>query len=758
MPTKSSTARSDSTCPKETQPAKLGTFFGVYLPGVISMFSVVLFLRLGWIVGYAGLYKTLLIVTLAFTISFITSLSIASSSTNMKVKQGGTYYMISRAFGIEIGAAIGLPLFFSQAIMASFSLLGFVVSLKQFFPNLSIIAVSGAILVLITLISTFASGVAFRSQLLIFCILLLSMASFFYGIKDYAPLEKVNDLFVPQSFWSLFALFFPAATGIELGASMSGSLKNPRRSLVYGTIGMIVTGYIIYIAYALALWNTVPNEILRTDPLIVEHVARYGKLVIAGLWFGTLSCSLSYLLAAPRSLQALAIDSIVPKFIGRCIGPNQEPVIAIILSFCVSLVAVTVGKINILATALSMILLITYGMLNLAAGLEELMGNPSWRPTFYIPFSVSIFGFVLCLIAMLMIDPGWAILSIALVIIAYFVTKKRGLNSGFDDLRQSLMFYLTRSLVYKLEAHSLGARAWRPKVLVFSRVPKGDAPTKLLRFANELTYKQGFLTTACILTKDTTHSFKRVYFAKLIREKLRKIGLSSLVEVQLAENPLQGMKEVICNYGLGALVPNTVLFGQWTGVGASIHAFIDVIREALGAQKNVILFREGKTSSEFIATPRDKATRGKTKSMMIDIWWDDRRKDHSELMLILAHMLQKCRYWRHSRITLKSAASSVEIKWQKESFFKEFKQKTRFNFETEVFLYDAAIEDVYPVIQRNSTREGILFLALRAPFEGESTESYTDYYEKLQQTASECETAAFVISQEKNHLHELFEN
>ena len=108
-----------STENSDTDPRKFGTFAGVFVPNVLTILGVIMFLRTGWVVGQAGLTGALIILGIANLITFLTTLSLSAIATNTKVGGGGAYYLISRSLGLEIGGSIGVPLFLAQAISAA---------------------------------------------------------------------------------------------------------------------------------------------------------------------------------------------------------------------------------------------------------------------------------------------------------------------------------------------------------------------------------------------------------------------------------------------------------------------------------------------------------------------------------------------------------------------------------------------------------------------------------------------------------------
>ena len=234
---------------------KFGTFKGVFTPSILTILGVIMYLRMGWVLGHMNLFQTILIITIASVITFFTALSISATATNMKVGGGGAYFMISRSLGVEAGAAIGVPLFFAQALGIAFYLAGFSESLQVIFPDLPIQAISAITLAALTALALFSADLALKAQFVIFAIIILSIVSFFIGGGQPPEIDpnKLADSNI--GFWAVFAVFFPAVTGILTGVSMSGDLKKPEKSLPYGTLAAVIIGYIVYITIPVFLAN-----------------------------------------------------------------------------------------------------------------------------------------------------------------------------------------------------------------------------------------------------------------------------------------------------------------------------------------------------------------------------------------------------------------------------------------------------------------------------------------------------------------------
>ncbi|MEE8147671.1 MAG: hypothetical protein V3T24_08710, partial [Longimicrobiales bacterium] len=219
------------------RPGGLGTFGGVFTPSLLTILGVIMYLRFGWVVGNVGLPKTLLIVTLSTAITLLTALSIAAIATDQRVRTGGAYYMISRSLGIEAGGAIGIPLYLAQALSVALYTVGFAESAAAAFPVLNERIVGIVVTILVAIVALTSARVAIRSQYVIMAVIAISLLSLFAG----GPLEGVTagataqPVPEPESFWVVFAVFFPAVTGIMAWVNLSGDLEDPGRSIPRGT-------------------------------------------------------------------------------------------------------------------------------------------------------------------------------------------------------------------------------------------------------------------------------------------------------------------------------------------------------------------------------------------------------------------------------------------------------------------------------------------------------------------------------------------
>lgn len=719
------------------QPAGFGTFVGVFVPCILMLFGVIIFLRMGWITGYAGLYQTWMIITLSALITLLTALSMAAIATNTELGKGGLYYILSRSLGLEAGAALGLPLFIKQSLSVAFCTVGFAESLHDLMPAWPMPTIGIVTLILFTGCACFSLNGALKLQVGIFIALLASIVALFTGGEVRHDLPAAYEPPPAMlSFWGIFAIFFPAMTGMESSVSLSGDLRNPSRSLPLGTIAALLTAYAVYMFIPPFLVWHVPLEVLQQDTLVMQKMALFPSLIIIGIWAATLSSALGGLLGAPRTLHAIAEDGVVPAMFAKTYGPNKEPIVATLVTFVIALVSIYFGSVNKLAPMLTMICLICYGVLNFSAGLETLMGNPSWRPRFRVHWTISFTGALLCLIAMLMIDPGDSLLAFALVIGIYLLMKRRHMQTSWEDLRQGILLFISRFAVYRL-AYSEGcSKSWRPHFLVFTKRPEEHSHS-LVKFSQSISQSKSFLTMASFLAEPISSEIDKRSLSLDIKRALQEKNIDALVQLNHSTNISEGMKQVIEHYGIGPLVPNTIVFG---GVQENSTEFASVLQSAYQKQYNLVILNDTNPASGDI-----------------HVWWDSERQQNGDFMLLLAYMLQCNPAWNKAKICLNAIVPS---ELQRQSKMEEFRQlgiKRRLPFHVQVYVSAHPEQELPAMIATLSKEAAIVFTGFRPPLADEPMDNYARYLKTIFQAADAFPPTALVLSSDHTPLEHIMQ-
>ncbi|MBT5530805.1 MAG: amino acid permease, partial [Cytophagia bacterium] len=396
---------------------KFGTFAGVYTPSVLTILGVIMYMRLGWVVGQSGLLTALVIILLAHVISISTGLSISSIATDKKIKTGGIYYILSRSLGLPMGGAIGISLFVGTALSISLYLIGFAESFLSIdvireFTGLqqdinSFRIVGTAAILLLVLIAFISTSLAIKAQFYILGAIALSLVSIIIGLvinTDSAPAEPIltpfRDGLSPEL---IFAIFFPAVTGFTAGVAMSGDLKDSKKSIPMGTLASIGTGLVIYVGLAIGFAFFVKRDMLLNDYNFLLKIAWFSPLVIAGIWGATLSSALGGILGGPRILQAISSDRLLPKIFAKGYGSSNEPRNALILVFFIAEAGILIGELNVIAGIVTMFYLASYGFINFAYFLES-WASTDFRPSFKINRYIGLIGFIAAFGVMFKLD------------------------------------------------------------------------------------------------------------------------------------------------------------------------------------------------------------------------------------------------------------------------------------------------------------------------------------------------------------------
>lgn len=706
----------------------LSTFGGVYTPSILTILGVIMYLRFGWVVGNVGLFGTLIIVTLSNIITFLTALSVCAIATDRVVRAGGAYYMISRSLGIETGGAVGIPLYFAQALSVSLYTLGFAESVVRVFPTLGEFQLYIALSVTITVgILAFTSAeIAIKAQYFIMVAIALSLISFFFGHSiEPTQIEYWND--EGESFWIVFAVFFPAVTGIMAGVNMSGDLKDPIKSLPQGTLYAVGTGYAIYMIIPIFLSLRANSSTLIEEPFIMADMAFWSGAIALGVWGATLSSALGSILGAPRILQALARDEIFPKsldFLGNGSGEKDEPRVGTIVTLIIAILAVCLADFNLIAPVLTMFFLTTYLVLNLSAGIESFLQLPSFRPTFKVHWSLSVLGALGCLGVMFLINAFATSIAALVVLVIYFYLQRQKLKVTWGDSRRGIWMAFLRTGIYQID-HFPDAKNWRPHILAFSNKPQKN--WSLIELADSFNHK-GLLTVANIIPEGEKYQEKS-NLEQEIKDYLETNNIQTLVKIISSDQSFPIIPQIVETYGIGPLIPNTILLGDSKASSLQKNfeheQYAQMISSLHKLKRNIIILKEN---------PIRKFGHYKR----IDIWWRG-MKANGSLMVLLAYLLKNDWHWRKASVYLKLMISSKEDPEMTTKNLKNMINKLNIDFIPQVIVSE---EKSFELNLRNySQGADLIFLGL-----AESPDNFGKYYYGWQKRTSDLPSIAFVMA------------
>ncbi|WP_346290394.1 amino acid permease [Sphaerothrix gracilis] len=716
----------------EASAAGLTMFGGVFTPSILTILGVIMYLRFGWVVGHVGLVGTLVIVTISTSITFLTGLSISAIATDQVVKAGGAYYMISRSLGIETGGAVGIPLYFAQALSVALYTIGFAESLVQVFPSLNLTLIAVITTVLVTALALQSAEIAIKAQYVIMAAILVSLVSLIFG-EPVAPTSlPVTEVPGSVNFWAVLAVFFPAVTGIMSGVNMSGDLRDPIRAIPVGTLAAIGTGYVIYMGIPFLLnWWADPATLIA-EPLVMRRMAFWGDAILLGVWGATLSSAIGSILGAPRVLQALARDGILPKklrWLGNGSGPSDEPRLGTLFTLGIALAAVSLGDLNLIAPVLTMFFLTTYMVLNVTAGVEGFLQSPSFRPSFKVHWSLSLAGAVGCLAIMFLINAIATIVAALIVLGIYIWLERRELSATWGDVRQGLWMTLVRTGLYNIQK-TPDAKNWRPHILVFS-----GAPTRrwhLIELAAALTHNRGLITVASVIPSGSRSVAQQETMEATIQDYLERHGIQAMVRLVTAPGPFEGAENLVEAYGIGQLVPNTILIGD-TENPESRDRYCQFIAKCHQAKRNIVILRADPEQSSFGTYPLLRRRR-------IDVWWGG-LQDNGGLMLILAYLMRTSLQWMGAEVSLKlvvpnqAAADAAKINLE------SLADSLRIGATSQVIIADNRPFD--QILLTSSRKADLIFLGLARP-----DENFSQYYEKLQHMTAKLPPTIFVLASE----------
>ncbi|XP_048853818.1 solute carrier family 12 member 9 [Brienomyrus brachyistius] len=602
--------------PAPTTHRSLNTFFGVFVPTVLSMFSIVLFLRTGFVLGHAGLLQALLMLCVAYVIVSLTVLSVCAISTNGAVQGGGAYFMISRSLGPEFGGSIGLMSYLSKVCACGVYVLGLVEAILNIFgrdPASQVseglrvlpqgywytVLYSSAVLLVCLVICLVGAHIYSRAAFLIFLVVTISLLSIFISPLALGPrnftfshqgggnhtrvynasftgfnsttlrnnlgpgysLDYSTDTIM--SFASVFAVMFTSCTGVMAGANMSGELKNPSASIPKGTITAVLYTFFVYVLLFLLVSSTCDRVLLLQDYSFFQRINIWPPFVIIGVYCASLSAAMCCLIGASRILHALALD----QLFGRLLAPaaitssSGNPWVSVLCTWALVQCVVFAGQLNTIAGLVTVFYLLAYAAVDLACLSLEWASAPNFRPTFqYFSWHTCFLGIVSCVVMMFVINAVYSSASIVLLLLLLLFLHYRAPTSSWGYVSQALIFHQVRKFLLMLDVRKEHVKFWRPQVLLMVANPRSSG--HLITFVNQL--KKGGLFVLGhvqlgdldVLPSDPVQLHYN-YWLSLVD----KLQVKAFVDLTLSPSVRQGTQHLLRITGLGGMKPNTLILG-----------------------------------------------------------------------------------------------------------------------------------------------------------------------------------------------------
>lgn len=666
--------------------AKVGYGFGwiegVYVRCTLSIFGVIMFLRLNWMFAQAGIGGAIGVIFYSVCVTSLTTMSLSAISTNGKVAAGGVYFMVSRCMGADIGVVVGLSLFIAQALAVALNLVGFgesVVNLEMTYMidrewDAKIFGLCG-------LVACF--GIAFlgakfeiQAQKVLFVSMMVALLMFFVGVmmakqddtlrstalSGATLASNASPAYSPGNSWvTVFGVFFPAVTGISAGSSISGDLKDPSDAIPKGTFLAILTTTVIYLLMGVLMSACFTPDGLAdiTTQIDAIDISLFPPLVYLGVFSAALSSALALLVGAPRILMAMARDDVV-----SWLGPFKkgyfamdEPLRGYILVICIAFIAILALDLNSVSPLVTNFYLVQYGFINFSVASAHFAKAPGWRPSFkYYNAYLATLGTILCVASMFMVGFVTAILTLALAVACYQYVVMNKPNVNWGDSTQAAMHMKACQHMYALERSQTHVKNWRPQYL-FLAGNLEERPDMLI--AMKLMKKsRGVMIAGNVLIGNLYDQYVKRAEAEYNGNVMIN-GIEGFTSVVVAPTLLEGVTSLLQISGLGKLKANTVILGykykwQMADVDA-LEEYREIIRISFLTRHGVGIIKNLTSNSTMALRP--------TQQPHIDIWW---LVEDGGLTLLSAFLLVRHRQFRMNHTTLRLFLSCDEANAQKE--------------------------------------------------------------------------------------------
>ena len=654
----------------------------VFLAGISTILGAIMFLRFGYAVAHTGLLGMVGIILLGHLVTIPTALALAEIATNRKVEGGGEFFIISRSFGPTIGGVIGICLYLSQAISVAFYMIAFAEAFTWLEPVLAnqfgivfdprFISIP-ALITLLGLVILRGADLGVKVLYVVAATLLGSLIMFFLGspLEGFDPesVSLTDQIDQPDSFIVVFAIVFPAFTGMTAGVGLSGDLRNPRKSLPRGTLWATIVGMVVYMAIVYKLHISASPETMADDQLVMAQIALWGPAILIGLCCATLSSAIGSVLVAPRTLQALGADSTLPgkrgnTWVSHGVGAANDPRHATIITGILALIIVIVGNVNLVATLISMFFMVTYGSLCAISFLEHFAARPSYRPSFRSRWYISLLGAIMCFLLMFQISFAFAVLAILVLVALYQGLRiAKGREGDLASLFHNVITQATRYMQIRLQQRRADQlhEEWRPSVIMVNdRTFDRRSPLTMLRW---LCHRYGFGTYVHFIKgmlTETTFAESNAVRSRLL-ELARKQHSTVYMDTVVSPSITSALAQTLQVPGVSGMSNNSILFefAQRDSLDVVVSV-VDQCQFAAGTDMTLMVLRHCETHF------------GGRDSIHVWLTWND--KANANTMILLSYILLGHPDWEKAQVQVFAALPETEVEGTRQEFAQLIKE------------------------------------------------------------------------------------
>jgi amino acid transporter len=639
----------------------------VFFTAIATILGAILFLRFGFAVGTLGFWGVILVILLGHLVTIPTALALSEIATNKRVEGGGEYFIISRSFGLNIGATIGAALYLSQAISVAFYVIAFTESFQFFFQYmqeghgiaLPRQAVSiPALILLSVIILTKGANLGVKTLYFVVALLFITLILFFLGGTQHGETTSFGlenaELRNFDSFFMVFAIIFPAFTGMTAGVGLSGDLKKPRRAIPLGTTAATLSGMVIYFFIAYKMSSSASIENLVNNQFVMGDIAIAGYIIIPlGLAASTISSALGSVMVAPRTLQALASDRSIPgsgvnNYLAKGRKKDNEPFNASVVTLLIALVFVALGNVNAVAEIISMFFMLTYGSLCLISFLNHFGASPSYRPSFKTHWLVSLIGFITSIWVMFKINLPYAVAAVIImtVLFLYMNHYHKG-RKGLASIFTNSIFQINRKIQLYMQRKKGGDifSEWRPSAICISDATfERDNALKLMEWVS---YKYGFASYL--------HRFEG-YYSRKSKQESDKIYRSLITNIE--RNNIY--MNVIISPSYTSAIAQAIQIPGFAGMENNMVIF-EFDKETPDDLPDIIDNFNLVTSGEFDVCILAGSRKPKFYKNGIHVWIKTTDTHNANLMILLSYIIMGHPDWENANLKIIEICSKDNV-------------------------------------------------------------------------------------------------